>query len=94
MLATDALQRGLRFLDGLQDQTMTSTASRLATVQRAIEELEAKLTHNQESRAASLKTRIATLQSELTNVEAGDFEVLSGRKAEEVFCKVINLQSA
>jgi hypothetical protein len=35
IMATDALQRALRFLDSLEDQAMTSTASRLATVQRA-----------------------------------------------------------
>ena len=40
VLATDALQRSLQFLDWIEDNTMTSTASRLATVQRAIEDLE------------------------------------------------------
>jgi hypothetical protein len=91
MLATDALQRALRFLDGLEEQAMTSTASRLATVQRAIESLEAQLTRNQESRAASLKARIKTLQGELADVESGDFEVLSGRKAEEGVLEVYQL---
>ena len=42
VLATDALQRSLQFLDLIEDNTMTSTASRLATVQRAIETLEAQ----------------------------------------------------
>ncbi len=42
LLATDALQRALLFLDSLEVQTMTSTASRLATVQRAIEDLEVR----------------------------------------------------
>jgi len=91
MLATDALQRALRFLDALEDQTMTSTASRLATVQRAIETLEAKLTRNQETRAAALKVRINALQDELAAVESGDFEVLSGRPAEEDIREVYQL---
>jgi hypothetical protein len=30
ILATDAFQRSLKFLESLEDQTMTSTASRLA----------------------------------------------------------------
>src|SRR4051794_966983 len=37
LLPTDALQRALQFADSLEDHSMTSTASRLATVQRAIE---------------------------------------------------------
>src|SRR6187402_418023 len=37
LLATDDLQRTLDFVDGLDHRIMTSTASRLATVQREIE---------------------------------------------------------
>ena len=50
IMATDALQRALRFLASLEDQAMTSTASRLATVQRAIETLEAQLSRSQSAR--------------------------------------------
>lgn len=91
MLATDALQRALRFVDALEDQTMTSTASRLATVQRAIETLEAQLTRNQQARAAAIEARIKTLQGELAAVESGDFEVLAGRPAEEGIREVYQL---
>jgi hypothetical protein len=43
LIATDALQKAFHFLDSLEDEHMTSTASRLATVQREIENLEARL---------------------------------------------------
>ena len=79
------------FLDSLEDQAMTSTASRLATVQRAIESLEAQLSRNQSARAAALKKRIQDLQDELKNVEAGEFEILSGRAAEEGIQEVYQL---
>jgi hypothetical protein len=91
MLATDPLQRALRFLNSLEDQSMTSTASRLATVQRAIETLEMQLTHNQEARASALKAQIKLLQDELASVEEGNFEVLSGRQAEEGVKEVYQL---
>ena len=91
IMATDALQRALRFLASLEDQAMTSTASRLATVQRAIETLEAQLSRSQSARVDSLKERILALQQELKNVEAGKFEVLSGRAAEEGIQEVYQL---
>src|SRR5438105_391975 len=55
LLATDALQRAVLFLESLEVQTMTSTASRLATVQRAIEDLEAQLNPSPSDRAQSLQ---------------------------------------
>jgi len=91
LLATDALQRSFHFLDSLQDQPMTSTASRLATVQREIENLEAQLSRSQSSRENSLKQRIATLQQELSAVRAGDFQVLSGAQAAEGIREVYQL---
>ena len=83
LMATDALQRALAFLQSLESQAMTSTASRLATVQREIETLAARLSHNQQERAALLRGRIATLEAELQAVERGEFEVLEGPKAIE-----------
>ena len=91
LLATDALQRSFHFLDSLEDQPMTSTASRLATVQREIENLEAQLSHSQSSRERSLKRRIQALEEELATVQSGDFEVLSGPKAEEGIREVYQL---
>jgi len=83
LMATDALERALQFLGELEDRTMTSTASRLATVQREIENLEARLNPNQESRASSLRDKIEGLKNELAAVERGEFEVLAGAPAEE-----------
>lgn len=91
LLATDALQQALVFLDSLDDRTMTSTAPRLVTVQRAIEDLEAQLSPNQTSREQSLKTGIETLKNELAAVSAGNFEVLDGSHAEEGIREVYQL---
>lgn len=91
LLATDALQRALLFLDSLDDQAMTSTASRLATVQRAIENLDAQLSRNQSRREQSLKDRIEVLTRELAAVQSGQFEVLDGSHAEEGIREVYQL---
>lgn len=91
ILATDAFQRSLNFLESLEDQAMTSTASRLATVQRAIEILESQLSRNQNDREKSLQARIDLLTQELKSVRAGNFEVLEGSKAEEGIREVYQL---
>lgn len=91
LMATDALQRSIAFLDSLEDRAMTSTASRLATVQREIENLEARLSQNQASRAESLRRRIADLEHELAAVERGEFEVLEGPGAQEGIREVYQL---
>lgn len=97
VLATDAFQRSIQFADSLNDQAMTSTASRLATVQRAIEALESQLTRNQKGREQSLRVRIDALTKELKAVQAGQFEVLDGSAAEEgireVYQLAVSLQS-
>ena len=91
IFATDALQRSFGFLQSLENQTMTSTASRLATVQQAILELESKLSPDQAKRAESLKARIQDLQNELAAVERGDFEVMDGPQAQEGIREVYQL---
>lgn len=91
LLATDALQRCFFFLESLEDQSMTSTASRLATVQQAIESLNAQLSSNQSSRAKMLEQRIEKLEEELAAVRRGEFEILSGSRAEEGIREVYQL---
>ena len=91
LFATDALHRAIDFIDSLDDQTMTSTASRLATVQRAIENLTADLSSDQETRANLLRARIDRLKADLAKVEKGRFEVLSGSRAEEEIREVYQL---
>ena len=94
ILATDAFQRSLMFLDSLGDQTMTSTASRLATVQRAIEVLQMQLSRSQSDREKSLQARIHLLTQELKSVQSGIFEVLNGAKAEEGIREVYQLAAS
>ena len=91
VLATDALQRSLQFLDWIEDNTMTSTASRLATVQRAIEDLEAQLNRSQVDREKSLMAKIDALTRELAAVQSGEFDVLEGPQAEEGIREVYKL---
>ena len=91
IMATDSLQRALRFIEALDGQAMTSTASRLATVQRAIETLASQLSKNQSARADAIRKRIRLLEAELADVESGEFEVLSGREAEEGVQEVYQL---
>ncbi|MFN7208637.1 MAG: DUF3375 family protein, partial [Planctomycetota bacterium] len=83
ILATDAFQRALLFLDSLEDHSMTSTASRLATVQRAIELLEVQLSRSQKDRERAIQARMELLAIELQAVQTGVFDVLDGKQAEE-----------
>lgn len=91
LLATDALQRTLEFVNGLDQCLMTTTASRLATVQREIENLDTRLNPDPQSRAISLQSKIKELEAELTRVAAGQFDVLTGQQAIEGIREVYNL---
>ena len=83
LYATDALESALRFVAQLDRRIMTSTASRLAVVQREIEHLEARLNPDPASRAEHLRRQISALQSELDAAEAGHVEVAGEREAIE-----------
>lgn len=83
LYATDALETALRFVEMLDSRIMTSTASRLAVVQREIERLEARLNPDPTSRAAHLRRQIADLQRELEEAEAGRVDVASTQEATE-----------
>jgi hypothetical protein len=91
LIATDALQKVFHFLANLEDEHMTSTASRLATVQREIENLEARLNPDRLKRVAHLRKRITALEAELKLVERGKFEVLRGSRAQEGIREVYQL---
>ena len=91
LIATDALQKALNFVEGLDDRIMTSTASRLATVQREIENLETRLNPDAQSRADHIRRKIKDLEHELAEVEAGRFRVLEGSEAAEGIREVFNL---
>lgn len=83
LYATDALQTALRFVEALDSRIMTSTASRLAVVQREVEHLEARLNPDPQSRAEHLRRQIAGLQQELEEAEAGRIQVAGAREAAE-----------
>lgn len=91
LIATDALQKALAFAEGLDNRIMTSTASRLATVQREIENLETRLNPDARSRADHIRRKIKDLEHELAEVEAGRFQVLQGGEAAEGIREVYNL---
>ncbi|OHY78829.1 DUF3375 domain-containing protein [Marinobacter sp. AC-23] len=94
LIATDALQKALSFVESLDDRIMTSTASRLATVQREIENLETRLNPDAQSRADHIRRNIKALETELAEVEAGQFNVLEGVEAAEGIREVFNLATS
>jgi len=94
LMATDALQKALTFVEGLGEKIMTSTASRLATVQREIESLEIRLNPDAQSRADHIRRQIQNLEHELAQVEAGNFKVLTGADASEGIREIYNLATS
>ena len=94
VFATDALEVAITFVESLDNRFMTSTASRLSTVQREIENLETRLNPNPANRVATLRRRIAELERELQEAEAGHIEVLETHQAIEHIREVFNLASS
>lgn len=93
LYATDALTAALRFVDGLEHRILTSTASRLSLVQRAIESLSEKINPDPQVRARSDRRRIEELQQELQDLEAGRVNVLSAAEAVEGLRDLFRLAS-
>lgn len=91
LFATDALQATFRFLETIEQRVMTTTASRLATVQQKIEALQANLNPDRKSRAAYIQSKITELEQELERVRQGDFEVLEGERAVEEIRELYSL---
>ncbi len=94
IVATDALESALRFVQGLDQRIMSSSASRLAIVQREIEHLDANLNANQDQRTEFLKNKIADLEKELNEVEQGHVEVLSEDQAIESIREIYALSTS
>ena len=92
--ATDALEESMRFVSGLGTRIMTSTASRLSIVQREIESLESSLNPDPRSRADHLKRKIAELEAELVEVNAGNVRVLATVEAVERVREIYNLSTS
>ena len=70
---------------------MTSTGSRLSTVQREIENLAMMLDPDQQTRERNLKRRIELLERELSEVQKGNIKVLEGDAAVEGIREVYDL---
>ena len=91
---TDALKTALRFVAQLAHRPMTSTASRLAVVQREIDNLASALDPDPQSRASHIERRIDDLQQQLQEVRAGRLPVLSEAQAVEGIRDVFALASS
>lgn len=90
--ATDALQRSLRFVEGLDKRhSMTSTASRLGVVQREVATLSVRLGTNPQMAAEHLRGQIAELEQQLHDIEQGAFVACSDEEAEESIADLYNL---
>lgn len=94
LYATDALEEALRFVAALGERIMTSTASRLSTVQREIESLEAELNPDPKSRAMHLRRKIADLEHDLEAAQRGQVNVLEPIEAIERIREVYNLATS
>jgi len=93
-LATDALESALRFVEGLDNRIMTSTASRLSVVQREIENLNINLNPDPKARVAHLKRKIDLLEDDLSKAKSGDVPVLNKNEASEAIREVYNLATS
>ena len=91
---TDALKTALRFIAQLDGRMMTSTASRLAVVQREIDNLAAALNPDPQSRTAHLERRMAELQQQLDDVRAGRIATLTEEQATEGIREVYALATS
>lgn len=92
VFATDALQKVIVFIKSLDEPVfMTSTASRLETVQAEVEKLYIALNPNKEQREEYLQQQIQLLEQELAVVRQGNFYVLSDDEAEEKIKNVYQL---
>lgn len=91
---TDALKTALRFVAQLDQRVMTSTASRLAVVQREIDNLATALDPNPQSRADQIERRIEDLQQQLAQVRAGRLPLLTEAQAVENIREVYALATS
>lgn len=91
---TDALKTAMRFVAQLDSRMMTSTASRLGLVQREIDSLAAALNPDPQSRSEHLERRIAELQQQLADVQAGRIATLTEEQAMEGIREVYALATS
>lgn len=91
---TDALKTALSFLTQLDGRMMTSTASRLAVVQREIDNLAAALNPDPQSRITHLQRRLDDLQQQLDAALAGHIAELTPEQAVEGIREIYTLATS
>lgn len=94
IIATDALESALRFVQGLDQRIMSSSASRLAIVQREIEHLDSNLNANPDQRTKFLENKISELEAELSRVKQGHVDVLPEDQAVEAIREIYALSTS
>lgn len=93
--ATDALQRALHFVEGLRDgSSMTSTASRLGSVQREIDNLAVQLNADPQQRSQRIERDIALLRKELERAKRGEIDTLNSQQAREGIRNIYDLATS
>lgn len=94
VFATDALQKVISFIKTLDEATiMTSTASRLQTVQSEVQKVYSALNPNKADRENYLQTQINQLQAELERVRQGGFQPLADAEAIEQIQNIYQLST-
>lgn len=88
---TDALKTALRFLAQLDGRMMTSTASRLAVVQREIDNLAAQLDPDPVKREQYIQRKLQELEQQMQELRDGHVPVLSDARAIESIREVYGL---
>lgn len=91
---TDALKTALGFLSQLDGRMMTSTASRLAVVQREIDNLATALNPDPQSRITHLQRRMDELQQQLDAAMGGHIAELTPEQAVEGIREIYNLATS
>lgn len=91
---TDALKTALGFIAQLDGRMMTSTASRLAVVQREIDNLATALNPDPQSRITHLQRRLDELQQQLDAALAGHITKLTPEQAVEGIREIYTLATS
>ena len=88
---TAALAQAQDFIDSIQETYMTSTASRLGTVQSEIEKLSSELNADPQERLLRLKSKLKSVQEEIGRVKQGEVSVLPDAQATERIREIYQL---